>query len=72
MKYIGPLHSYICHTLLLFNPTNLDEVCLQSTHLESRENNVHEDHLKKSSKFQNNKFKGKGKGKNTTTIKKEE
>jgi hypothetical protein len=65
MKYIGALHSYIHHTLLLFNPTNLDEVCVQETHLESRGNNVQEDHTKKPSKFQNNKFKGKGKGKKT-------
>jgi hypothetical protein len=41
MKYIGALHSYIRHTLLLFNPTKLDEVCVQATHLESRGKNVH-------------------------------
>jgi hypothetical protein len=28
MKYIGALHNYIRHTLLLFNPTSLDEVCV--------------------------------------------
>jgi hypothetical protein len=28
MKYIGALHSYIRHNLLLFNPTSLDEVCV--------------------------------------------
>jgi hypothetical protein len=39
MKYIGALHSYIHHTLLFFNPTNLDEVCVQDTHLESRGKN---------------------------------
>jgi hypothetical protein len=39
MNYIGSLHSYIRHTLLLFNPTNLDEVCVQTTHLESRGKN---------------------------------
>jgi hypothetical protein len=38
MKYIEALHSYICHMLLLFNPTSLDEVCVQSTHLEKRGN----------------------------------
>ena len=63
MKYIGALHSYIHHTLLLCNPTDLDEVCVQATHLESRGNNVQEDHTKKPSKFQNNKFKGNRKGK---------
>jgi hypothetical protein len=40
MKYIGALHSYIRHTLLLFNPTSLDEVCVQATHLESRGKHV--------------------------------
>jgi hypothetical protein len=46
--------------------------CVQAIHLESRGNNVHEDHTKNPSKFQNNKFKGKGNGKKTTTTKKEE
>jgi hypothetical protein len=36
MNYIGALHSYICHTFFLFNPTSLDEVCVQATHLENR------------------------------------
>ena len=67
MKYIGALHSYIRHTLLLFNPTNLDEVCVQETHLESRGKNVQEDHTKKPSKF-----KGRGQGKKKATSKKEE
>jgi hypothetical protein len=43
LKYIGALHSYILHTILLFNPTNLDEVCVQATHLESREKDVNDD-----------------------------
>jgi hypothetical protein len=72
VKYIGALHGYIRPTFLLFNPTNLDEVCVQETHLERRGNNVQEDHTNKPAKFQNNKFKGKGKRKNTTTITKEE
>jgi hypothetical protein len=37
MNYIGTLHSYIRHTFLLFNPTSLDGVCVQATHLENRE-----------------------------------
>jgi hypothetical protein len=36
MKYIGTLHSSIHHTFLLFNPTSLDEVCVQATHLENK------------------------------------
>jgi len=36
LKYIGGLHSYLRHTILMFNPTSLDEVCVQATHLEAR------------------------------------
>jgi hypothetical protein len=43
LKCIGNLHSYIRHTIILFNPTNLDEVCVQSTHLESKEKDVNDD-----------------------------
>ena len=43
LKYIGALHSYLRHTILMFNPTNLDEVCVQATHLEARgRNDTHE------------------------------
>ena len=35
MKYIGVLPNYIHHTLLLSNPTNLDEASVQATHIES-------------------------------------
>jgi hypothetical protein len=28
LKYIGGLHSYLRHTILMFNPTNLDEDCV--------------------------------------------
>jgi hypothetical protein len=40
IKYIGALHIYIRHTLLFFNPTSLDEVCVQATHPENRGNHV--------------------------------
>ena len=36
LKYIGGLHSYLSHSILVLNPCNLDEVCVQATHLESR------------------------------------
>jgi hypothetical protein len=39
LKYIGGLHSYLRHTILMFNPSNLDEVCVQETHLEARGTN---------------------------------
>jgi hypothetical protein len=28
LKYIGGFHSYLRHTILMFNPANLDEVCI--------------------------------------------
>ena len=28
LKYIRGLHSYLRHMILMFNPTNLDEVCV--------------------------------------------
>jgi hypothetical protein len=70
MKYIGALHSYILHSLLLFNPTGLDEVCVQATHLESRGNNGHEENP---FKHPENHFsrKGNGKDKRTTATKEE-
>jgi hypothetical protein len=29
LKCIGGLHSYLRHTILMFNPSNLDEVCVK-------------------------------------------
>ena len=34
LKYIGNLHSYLHHTLLMFNPNEFDEVCVQAIHIE--------------------------------------
>jgi hypothetical protein len=28
LKYIGGLHSYLRHTIIMFNPINLGEVCV--------------------------------------------
>ena len=36
LKYIGILHSYLRHTILMLIPTSLDEVCVQATHIEAR------------------------------------
>ena len=47
LKYIGGLHSYLRHTILMFNPTSLDEVCVQATHLEARGKNISEEGRKK-------------------------
>lgn len=60
LKYIGGLHSYLNHTTLMFNPTNLDDVLVQETHLEARGKNVNPD-VGKSSKYFENKSKGKKK-----------
>ena len=40
VKYIGGLHSYLRHTILMFNPTSLDEICVQGNHLEARGKNI--------------------------------
>ena len=39
LKYTGGLHSYMRHTILMFNPTSIDEVSVQATHLEARGKN---------------------------------
>ena len=36
LKYIGGFHNSLKNNILMFNPTNLDEVCVQATHLEER------------------------------------
>ena len=56
----------------MFNPTNIDEVSVQATHLEaSKGNHVFEDVSKKPHKFEKQ-SKEKGKSKKTTTMKKDE
>ena len=47
LKYIGGLNSYLEHTILMFNPINLDEVCVQATRLEARGKNIQEEGSKK-------------------------
>ena len=42
LKFIGGLHSCLCHTILMFNPTNLGEVFMQDTHIESKGKSVHD------------------------------
>ena len=72
MKYIGALHSYSRHNLFLFNPTGLDEVCVQATHLENMGNHVQEDPTKKPSNLPHKPFnKFKRKDKKTAMVKRE-
>eukprot|EP00253_Pinus_taeda_P034630 PITA_34630 len=40
LKYIGGLHSYLKHIILMFNLTSLDDVSVQAAHLEARGKNV--------------------------------
>ena len=64
LKYIGGLHSYLRHTIIMFNPTSLDEVCVQATHLEARGKNISQEgskHPFTSGDKSKNNFKGKGK-----------
>lgn len=68
LKYIGGLHSYLRHSILVLNPCNLDEVSVQATHLESRGKGSFIDNdnsIKKHSKVVET-----GKGKKTTIVKK--
>ena len=70
LKYISGFHIYLKHTIQMFNPTCLDEVCVQATHLEAREKNVQDEGKKKPFKG-GEKGKGfKGKQKNNASIKK--
>jgi hypothetical protein len=72
LKYIGALHSYLRHTILMFNPSNLDEVCAQATHLEARgRNETHEGSKNPFSNGDKGKRNFKGNGKKNASVKKE-
>ena len=71
LKYIGGLHSYLRHTILMFNPTSLDEVCVQATHLEARGKNTFEEGRNKPAKGKNKEKTSKGKGKKIASVKQE-
>jgi hypothetical protein len=69
MKYIGALHSYIHHTFLLYNPTSIDKVCVEATHLKNMGKDVQEDPMNKPSNLPRKTFKNfKRKKNNTTTV----
>jgi hypothetical protein len=72
LKYIGALHSYLRHTILMFNPSNLDEVCVQDNHLEERgRNETHEGNKKPFSRGDKGKKMFKGNRKKNDVVKKE-
>ena len=45
-KYIGSLHGYIRHSLLLFEPATINEASVKATHLENKETHEKNDHPK--------------------------
>ena len=65
LEYIGGLHGQLKHIILMFNPNNLDEVCVQATHIESKGENDSNNYSKKPFKSDGN-----WKGNHTITIKK--
>ena len=46
-KYISSLHGYIRHSLLLFEPTTIDEASVKAMHLEHKETYEQNDHPKR-------------------------
>jgi hypothetical protein len=72
IKYTGALHSYLRHTILMFNPSNLDEVCVQATHLEARgRNDIHKGNKKTFSHGEKGKKWFKDNGRKNAAMKKE-
>lgn len=43
MKYMGSLHSYLCHSFLLFEPKSIDECSVKVVHLETSEKHEQDD-----------------------------
>ena len=54
----------------MFNPTNLDEVCVQATCIESKGKSAH-DKFSSTESSQSKEGKAKGKGKHRTTMRKD-
>lgn len=72
--YLAEIHrrfAYLRHTIIMFNPTNLDEVCVQATHLEAREKNVQEEGKNKPFQSGEKGKKFKEKQKKNSSVKKE-
>ena len=68
LNYIGGLHNYLRHTILKFNPTNIDEVFVQATHLKARgKHNIDE----KSDSEGKGKGKLYGRGKRNRSVKRQ-
>ena len=72
LKYIGGLQIFLRHTILVFNPNNIDDVCVQATHLEARGKNTLEECSKNPFKSKGKEKAFKGKEKKMCLSKKEE
>ena len=70
LKYVGGLHSYLRNTILMFNPTNIYEVCVQATHLEARGKQNIDEKIESEGKGKG-KFYGRGKRYTSFKTKKE-
>ena len=55
----------------MYNPKNMNEICVQGTHIESKGKSYADNYSEQPLNPKERKIKGKGKGKRTTTIKKE-
>jgi hypothetical protein len=69
MNYIGGFPSYICNTVFMFGPNNIDEIFVQATYIETGKNGVGVSG--ESSSKKEGKGKGNGKKENSTTVKEE-
>lgn len=68
LKYIGGLHFYLRHSILMSNPSNFNEVCVQETHIEAGGRKIN---FSLTKKVPSTESKKKGKDKKPTTMKKE-
>jgi hypothetical protein len=71
LKYIGGLHDYLKHTILMLNLTNLDEVSVQAIHLELGRRNDHGSFFLESIQLKEGKNNKKEKFKRIAIVKKE-
>ena len=66
------MHSYLHHTILMFNPTNIDEVSIQVTHIEAKKGKHDVEYMSKEPHEFEEQQKGKWKNKKTNTVNKDE
>jgi hypothetical protein len=72
LKYIGGMHSYLHHTILMFNSTNIDEVSIQATHLEANKGKHVVEYVSEEPHEFKEQLMERGKSKKKTTVKKDE